>query len=214
MYASSFGTRYRNGLGPPFFSLTKPQTTSLELPSAFAPEARFISTNSTEAGLPIFAVMVAFAFLIAGSDWSSNREVCGVSGLTAMEDVIIALSSWDDNEASAFGRMSDLAVLVSVLAWCRTAFFLAAITSPCNAFESIFSDAASEHPNAVASVHPDNHAVCCGANEHPIKVAVRAVVRSGLMKNAPLKKRLRNFSGKAVNCSLNKWLTLSKASHG
>jgi hypothetical protein len=72
--------------------------------------------------------------------------------------------------------MSDLAVLVSVLAWYRTSFFLAA-------FESIFSDAASEHANAVASVHPDNHAVCCGANEHPIKVAVRAAVRSSLIKN-------------------------------
>jgi hypothetical protein len=88
------------------------------------------------------------------------------------------------------------------------------MTSLCNTFESTFGDAALEHANAVASVHPVNHAVCCGANEHPIKVAVRAVVRSGLMKNAPLKKRLRNFSGKAVNCSLNKWLTLSKALHG
>jgi hypothetical protein len=78
--------------------------------------------------------------------------------------------------------MSDLAVLLSVLAWCRTSFFLAAMTSPCSDFESIFSDAASEHANAVASVHPDNHAVCCGANEHPIKVAVRAAVRSSLIK--------------------------------
>jgi hypothetical protein len=52
------------------------------------------------------------------------------------------------------------------------------MTSPCNALE----DAASEHANAIASVHPDNHAVCCGANEHPIKVAVRAVVRSSLIK--------------------------------
>jgi hypothetical protein len=76
--------------------------------------------------------------------------------------------------------MSDLAVLVSVLAWCRTSFFLAAMTSPCNALE----DAASEHANAAASGHPDIHAVCCGANEHPIKVTVRAVVRSSLMKTA------------------------------
>jgi hypothetical protein len=74
--------------------------------------------------------------------------------------------------------MSDLAVLVLVLAWCRTSFFLAAMPSPCDALE----DAASEHANAVASVHPDIHAVCCGANEHPIKVAVRAVVRSSLIK--------------------------------
>ena len=78
--------------------------------------------------------------------------------------------------------MLDLAVLMSVLAWCPTSLFLAAMTSPCNAFESIFSDAASEHANAVACVHSDNHAVCCGANEHPIKVAVRAVVRSSLIK--------------------------------
>jgi hypothetical protein len=56
------------------------------------------------------------------------------------------------------------------------------MTSPCNAFESIFSDAGSEHANAVAFVHPDNHAVCCGANEHPIKVAVTAAVRSSLIK--------------------------------
>src|SRR5215472_5690914 len=108
IYASSFVTRYRNGLGPPFFSLTKPQTMSLELPSTFAPEARFISTNSTEAGFAIFAVMVAFAFLIAESDWSSNWEVCGVFGLTAMEDVVVALSGRDDDEASVFSRMSDL----------------------------------------------------------------------------------------------------------
>ena len=78
--------------------------------------------------------------------------------------------------------MSDVAVLVSVLAWYRTSFFLAAMTSPCNAFESIFIGAASEHAKPVASVHPDNRAVCCGANEHPIKVAVRAVVRSTLIK--------------------------------
>jgi len=57
---------------------------------------------------------------------------------------------------------------------------LAAMTSPCNALE----DAASEHANAVASVHPDIHAVRCGANEHPIKLAVRAVVRSSLIKTA------------------------------
>jgi hypothetical protein len=45
-----------------------------------------------------------------------------------------------------------------------------------------------EHANPVASEHPDNHAVCCGANEHPIKVAVRAVVRSGLMKKRSFEK--------------------------
>jgi hypothetical protein len=56
------------------------------------------------------------------------------------------------------------------------------MTSPCSDFESIFGDAASEHVNAVASVHPDNRAVCCGANEHPIKVAATAVVRSNLIK--------------------------------
>src|SRR5262249_7288466 len=97
-----------------------------------------------------------------------------------MEDVVIALSCCDDDDAFVFSRMSDLAVLVSVLAWCRASFFLAAMTSRCNALE----DAASEHANAVASVHPDIHAVCRGANEHPIKVTVRAVVRSSLIKTA------------------------------
>ena len=42
MYASSFWTRYRNGLGPLFLSLTKPQIVSIELPSAFFLAARSI----------------------------------------------------------------------------------------------------------------------------------------------------------------------------
>jgi hypothetical protein len=61
------------------------------------------------------------------------------------------------------------------------------MTSLCNAFEFLV-DAPLEHANPVASGHPVNHAVCCGANEHPIKVAARAAIRSGLMKNCPLKK--------------------------
>jgi len=70
MYASSFWTRYRNGLGPPFFSLTKPQIVSIELPSAFFLAARFISSNSTELGSFIFAAIVAFAFFITDSSSS------------------------------------------------------------------------------------------------------------------------------------------------
>jgi hypothetical protein len=162
---------------------------SLVLLIVFVPAARFISTNSTEAGFPIFAAIVAFAFFIAGSDCSSDWEAWRVSGFAAIADVVI--SGWADDEASIFGTTSGLAFFASTLVFlrCRTSSFFAAMVWPCNTLESICGVARLEHANPVASVHPANDAccVCCGAKEHPIKVAVKAVMRSGLMKNRALK---------------------------
>src|SRR5215831_14339775 len=91
MYASSFWTRYINGLGPLFLSLTKPQILSIELPSAFFLAARFISSNSTEFGSFIFAAIVAFALFI--TDSSSSWEDGEVSGFATMVGVVTD-SSW------------------------------------------------------------------------------------------------------------------------
>jgi hypothetical protein len=75
-----------------------------------------------------------------------------------------------------------LVLALAFLRYCNSSFFVA-MTSLCNTFESIFDVARLEHANPLASMHPANDAccVCCGAKEHPIKLAARAVIRSDLM---------------------------------
>ena len=69
MYASFSFTRYKKGLSAMaspdfFFPLTWPQMISYVV---FLFVARFMSTNSTEAGSSIFAATVIFAFFITVS---------------------------------------------------------------------------------------------------------------------------------------------------
>src|SRR5215472_15252873 len=89
MCASSFWTIYRNGLGPLFLSLTKPQIVSIGLPSAFFLAARSQSSNSTEFGFSIFAAMVAFAGVVTDSSW--GWEDGGVSIFAAMVGVVVPI---------------------------------------------------------------------------------------------------------------------------
>src|SRR5262249_30284086 len=91
MYASFVWTRYRNGLGPLFLSLTMPQMASIELPSALFLAARsiFIFSNLTEFGSLIFAAMVAFVFfyrrlIVELRGWRNLRPLCVIVELRGL----------------------------------------------------------------------------------------------------------------------------------
>src|SRR6516164_11159207 len=127
MYASSFWTRYRNGLGPLFLSLTKPQIVSIDLPSAFFLAARSIPSNSTESGSLISAAIVAFAFFITDSSSSCEgggisvfaASSCGISVFVATVGVVatmLDLSSGRTNDAAfIFSALWAFAILVELL---------------------------------------------------------------------------------------------------
>src|SRR5262245_14118404 len=75
--ASSSFTRYRKGLSPVaspdfFLPLTWPQMTSKGWPNVFSLIVRFISTNSADDGVSIFAATTIFAFFRTGSDASEG----------------------------------------------------------------------------------------------------------------------------------------------
>src|SRR5262249_33288999 len=82
--ASSSFTRYRKGLSPVaspdfFLPLTWPQMTSKGWPNVFSLIVRFISTNSADDGVSIFAATTIFAFFRTGSDASEASPAAGPS---------------------------------------------------------------------------------------------------------------------------------------
>ena len=65
------GTAFRPVLSPDFlFPLTRPQMVSIGWPKVFFRSARFISSNSAEAGSSMFAAIFVFAFLTTASEVS------------------------------------------------------------------------------------------------------------------------------------------------
>jgi hypothetical protein len=62
-----------------FLPLTWPQMTSKDWPNVFSLVARFISTNSADAGFSIFAATVIFAFFRTGSGVSEGWPVVAPS---------------------------------------------------------------------------------------------------------------------------------------
>ena len=69
-------------VSPANLPLTRPQIVSIEFPKASFLAARFMSKNTADAGLSIFAAMVTIAFFITVS--SSSCEDCEVSVFAAM----------------------------------------------------------------------------------------------------------------------------------
>src|SRR5512135_2281795 len=99
-YASSSFTRYRNGLSPvfspdAFLPLTRPQIVSTDSPRTFFRTARFISTNSADAGFSSFAAIVAFALTITGSDVpAGGPDAAGSTIAAILVDFVFFASEW------------------------------------------------------------------------------------------------------------------------
>jgi hypothetical protein len=88
--------------------------------------------------------------------------------------------------------MWDFAFLVGLLAFwrCRAFFFFTAMARPCNTrrFECICGDRAWWARYSPRAASAKSWCVCREAEEHPIKVAARALMKSTLIKSVILKK--------------------------
>ena len=99
-YASSSFTRYRNGLSPvfspdAFLPLTRPQMVSTNSPRTFFRTARFISTNSADAGFSSFAAIVAFALTMTGSEVpAGGPDAAGSTIAAILVDFVFFASGW------------------------------------------------------------------------------------------------------------------------
>lgn len=81
-----------------FLPLTWPQMTSKGWPNVFSLMARFISTNSADAGFSIFAATVIFAFFTTGSDVTEGWPVAGPSVLPPITVVALFRAGSDVSE--------------------------------------------------------------------------------------------------------------------
>src|SRR4030095_50128 len=83
-----------------FLPLTWPQMTSKGWPNVFSLMARFISMNSADAGVSIFAATVIFAFFRTGSGVSEGWPVAGPSVFDPIAVVVLFGTGSDVLEGS------------------------------------------------------------------------------------------------------------------